>query len=223
MNIDYPIALMVFIIILAWAFSFYFTLFKEKASVMETISKDISDRVVDFLTNVVYIVPTEFDTENATSNVIMYMDYFFPFGTNTTRVFRDETPIDCMVSNHTVYWEDDLNAGNNYYTVRYSDLNTSMNCTADLNVSLANQTFPWAAEKEKRISKVKMNNMTSIGYAAFRDSLKVSRDFRLTLNYSGRVVAFGSALPLNTTRYSHERWGRIEESGEKINITVFTW
>ncbi len=237
LNIDWVIAMTVFILLLAWSFAFYANLFKNTSQPIASAADAINDKVIDFLSTDTYDITVRYNTSDSVSAAKFCINITWPEGTrNSTQVYLNSTRgnnLTCNITDGILYWTSDVVKGDNYFLVHMSNISVDLNCTStqlQLNIYSdgINQTVPWVMEKETLFSQTNINKLDSqhanyVGYESFKTSHGIERDFRIEIGNSTSVITYGPSLPLNTPVYSMERFGRIDETSENINITVMVW
>ncbi len=225
MKVDWIITMALFLAFVAWSFSFYMSLFTEKASPLEEAVDIIRDKIMDFLMIDSYRVPIRYNSTNETTNSILYFNFTWPAGTKSSaRIFQDGTLLYCRVENDSIYWKADLtNLTYNYFEMRFS--NTSTGCSSGEIFIIENelQAIPWAMEKKKLVSQSKINEMTNASYNDFKNNLSITRDLRVEINVSGTETIYGKTLPLIRDVYVKETESELEDTGETVTVRVLVW
>lgn len=224
MRIDWVVAIGVFLVFIGTAFQYYSNLFQSRAQPMGVVVGDISDRVTDFLLTDVYEVSVKVSSPEAKSDVL-YFDYTWPSegAKNSTRILQDSTSKDCIISGSTLYFQTDLSVGENFFTMKFSNKNVSMNCSGTFGTGNSNQTIPWAGVKKKMISQSKIDEMNATSYTTFKDDLGINRDFRVGMNVNGTITSYGLNPPNATNVYVKETRWALEETDEEVIIRVLAW
>ncbi len=224
MRIDWIVAIGVFLVFIGAGFQYYSNLFQSRAQPMELVVGDISDRVTDFLKTDVYEVPIKVNSPVAKSDVL-YFDYTWPSegAKNSTKILQDSASKDCIISGSTLYFQTDLNVGENFFTMRYSDKNVSMNCSGTFGTGNSNQTIPWAGVKRNMISQSNIDEMNATDYTTFKNNQGINRDFRVNVNVSGSVNYYGLNPPSATNVYVRETRWALEETDEEVIIRILSW
>ena len=222
-GVDWVIGLGVFLIFVSISFTYYSSMFQKEASPLEDAADYVADQVMGYLKVDVYDVPVRFYAPGSASSQVLYFNYTWPYGKETTQVYSGTTGLPCYISGDTVYWRSDVSAGYNYFRVRYSNQTTAMRCTSSLDLSQLNKTAPFAAERQQMLSRAKVNEMLSASYGAFSDSLDLNMDFRLYLNESGTVTEYGLSPPNATSTRVVTRWGRMEDNNNEAELRILVW
>lgn len=224
MRIDWIVAIGMFFVLVGVGFQYYSNLFQTRAQPLELVVGDISDSITGFLLADVYEVPVKVSSSGARPDVL-YFNYMWPSGgaKNSTRILQGSTGLDCNITDGAVYWQANLIAGDNYFTMRFSNKSVDMNCTDSFSLANANKTIPWVEVKKNMISQSRINEMSGISYSTFKSDRRINRDFRVKINVSGTVTNYGLNPPNATSVYIREtRWALEETDGEVI-IRVLTW
>lgn len=224
MQIDWIIAITVFLVFTAWAFSYYSTLFPKISEPLESAVFLIQDKLLDWLEIDVYKVPIRFSSTNSTTSSVLYFDFLWPTGTkNSTTILKDSTQLLCEISDNRIYWQDDLDEGVNYFSMEFANVSTTLNCTANLNKSIVNQTTPWAEEKKQLISQSKINEMQATSYDDFKDSLGITMDFRIEIETNTSTTSYGKTIPSDRNVWVVVTSNKIWESGKIANVSIAVW
>lgn len=224
MDLDWAIAILVFLVFVTWGFSFYFSLFQEGSSqVLSTAADTVRDDILDYLRVETYKIPVRFESGSSYANAVLKFNYDWPFGKNTTRVYSGASSLDCQFSGDILYWETNLSAGDNYFHIKLANLSETLNCDSSFNTSGSNETTPWVMEEGKRFSQSRIDKMTNTSYGRFRKRLGIKRNFRIELNQTGNLTTYGPALPKASPVESRESSGRMWPGDEEIDFTVMVW
>lgn len=224
MDIDWVVAIGIFLVFLAWSFSYYLDLFDFGLADLSGVADINREKIVNFLSADVYRIPVKFYSENGTSGSVLKARGFWYSGEkNSTRVMSGNVYLQCEISGDDLYWEANLLSGNNYFYIEFANINTTRNCSASLQTNQANLTIPWVAERKKLVSMAKINNMTNTSYSGFKGILGIAEDFRIELNTSLWSTAYGKNLGGNVNRHVRSFTGHIWEWNQPINITIYIW
>jgi hypothetical protein len=225
MKVDWIITIVFFLAFVAWAFTFYASLFTEEANPLGEAVDIVNDRVVNFLTIEVYEVPIRYNSTNETNNSVLFFNFTWPDQTkNSTRMLQNSASLPCQMSGDTIYWQANLtNLTLNYFTMQFSNKTSSVNCSDSFTIQNELHAMPWTMEKKRLVSQDKINEMTGLSYPDFKSSLPVSRDFRVELNISGTVTNYGLTEPLIRDVYVRETYTRIDETEENVTVRVLVW
>jgi len=231
-HVDWLITIGVFLVFVAWAFSFYFSFFPDSRVSTSDFADIINEKVIDYLFIESYRVEGSYYVAGLTTEVVMNITYAWPNVTentkNSTRVYL-RTPQgttaqpDCIISGDNISFKTDFNAGTSYIIITYSNASMPMRCSGTFNVTTDNRTNLGVAEKTDIISQVMINEMTNFTYEDFKNNLSVSRDFRVEINTSGVYTNFGSPLPKNRDIYVRETFSRLEETDAEVDVRVLIW
>jgi hypothetical protein len=221
MNFDWIIAIALFLVFVSWSFVYYMGAFSFTPDTGSGV-EGISGKVIGFLETDSYDVPVEFSSPGSGSRVL-YLDFSWPaYSKNSTRIFSGDQPLPCMISGDRVYWQADLSAGSNIFTMRYCTENTTPQCSSLFPPVNATQAMPWAAEKGSAISQARTDQMLATNFYVFRQALGINSDFRVELESGGIVTAYGPAPPLGYDVYVKET-PHVTEDREAVTVRVLTW
>jgi hypothetical protein len=222
-EIDGVIGMMVFLFFVSWIIVYYLSLsatLSGRGNPLEDVVSDINGKVMDFLQVSVTEVPVVFDSPSSTTDSVLFLDFIWPAGTkNSTKVFSGSSQLPCEIDGDILYWEVDLESGENYFTMRFSTQNVSLNCTASLNKAGANETVPFVGEQQEMVSQAQIDSMLAMPYSEFRDSIGVIRNFYIELNISNNLTTYGS-LPAAGDVFVVENPSIIEETDQAVTVRV---
>ncbi|RLI95892.1 MAG: hypothetical protein DRO99_05245 [Candidatus Aenigmatarchaeota archaeon] len=224
-KIDGIIGIMIFLVFTSWSMVYFFNTFvTEKEYPMTEVADDISDKIIDYVTIDSYEIPVSITVENASTDNVFYFDYSWPSegAKNSTMVYKSGTEQECLISGSRLYWQSDLDPGQNHFTVTYSDKNVTLVCDDSIQTSNINQTIPWAAVKENVVSQDRINDMTSSSYGSIQRSLGIERDFRVVFNVSGTLTEYGKLTPNSTDVFVKSTYHAME-SGDRVDIRIMVW
>lgn len=221
MEIDWIIAIGLFLVFVGWSFAYYMGFFAVTTD-MGTGVTGISGDVINYLEMGTYDVPVSYDSA-ANGTGVLYMDFTWPADAkNSTMMFSGSQSLPCYMTGSRIYWQSDLVAGKNMFTMRYHTQNTTLNCDSSFSLSNASQAIPWAAEEDMVISQGKINQMLSTDFRAFAAGLGISQDFRIEIDINGTTTGYGAKPPLGYDVYVNENPGMTENNDDVI-VRVLTW
>lgn len=221
MNIDWIIAIGLFIVFVAWSFVFYLGSFSFAPDVMGGV-EGISSRVIGSLCIDVYENPIVHDSAS-NGSVVLYADFSWPqYAKNSTNVFSGSQPLPCIISGDRIYWQADLVEGRNSFDIRYHTENVSLQCDSSFPLANATQVIPWVSGKSRAISQSRISDMLAMDFSELSAGLGISQDFRVEIDKDGMTTAYGKLPPLGYDVYVKETQSQTE-SREQITIRVLTW
>jgi hypothetical protein len=237
-SIDWIMAMTVFILLVAWSFTYYAGLFDQASQPVSNIADTINDKIVDFLETDSYDVIVRHNLSAVQSDAIIHLNMTWPDQTQNTVQVHSGTSVGnnltCNITNGELYWKSDLVAGENFFLVHFSNRTASLNCTStqaqvDIYASDINNTVAWAMVKrnlfaQSNIDRFNSTHASYIEYNIFKSNENIEREFRVEIyNETSLLLAYGRILPLGSNVYTRETWSMIEESREKINMSVMAW
>lgn len=225
MEIDSIIGIFVFLVFVAWAFSYYFALFEEEGDQLGLVAEIEREKITDFLSVNVYESPVKYDSPNDVNNgVLKAKSVWYSGEKSSTRIFSGEQSLPCRISGDDLYWEADITSGSNYFRIQIADVNETMNCSGTFGISDSNLTIPWAFEKKTTLSLTRINEMESTDYDEFRDSLGINEDFRIKVGRETEDIEYGRSIPEGAINVnSKEFQNRLFETSEMVNVTIAVW
>lgn len=225
MNIDWTITIAVFLLFVAWSFTFYSSLVTTSSQPLGIIADDVENRILKFLTIDSYEVLIRVNSSVQASNAVLFFNFTWPDETkNATRIYSGNTLLGCTITGNTVYWRSDLvNASLNYFTMTFSNRTAAMNCSASFAIVNETQAIPWAMEKRRLLSQNRTDTMNSTEYNIFRESLGITNEFRIEINTTGNITAYGQTLPVVRNVFVRESWTKVEEDNQEAKMSIMVW
>ena len=222
-QVDWVIGVSIFIIFSALTIIYYTNLTAiEQVHPLQDSASMFADTIMDYLQVDAYSVPVKYDAAAPASDVVFYLDLIWPVGQNTTSVLKDGTSQECYITGERLYWKSDVTSGKNNFTVRFRDLEQSLQCTDTLALGGAVQTFPGAMEKSLMLSQTRIDEMNATNYSLFKNSLNIDRQFRVEMDINGTEFNYGPVTPL-TDIFAREKWGTILETDERVSMRILVW
>lgn len=225
MNIDWIVAIGIFLTFTVWAFTFYGQLFTVEQQSVGDVLEIMAEKVMENLTVKVHSIPVNVNYSNVSvSNAILYFEYRWPFGENSTKVYLGSSSKTCNISNNRVYWQSDLGAYVNSFRMKYSEQKANLSCTGGFTVVNETQVIPLAIEETKQVSNARISEMNATNYSVFKAFLGINRDFNITIeNASVTLLSYGLMPPRATDVFSQKMSSKLEETEENITIRFLTW
>ena len=221
-EIDGIVATAVFLLFVAWAFTYYSGIDVAGQGLMGNVLEAANTKIMGFLKPESYKVSLKYDSNANTSGSVVYFDYAWEFGKETTVVYKNNVQLLCRLDGNRVYFMADLVQGSNYFSMAYTN-EAGAGCGSDFSVSNNRQAEVLAKEKESMVSEKRMDELESADYESFKKQISMGSDFRVVMNRSGSMTVFGKDIPGNGNVYSKLTLSRIRESGENIEVRVFVW
>ncbi len=219
MNIDWAVAVFLFIVFVAWSLVYFSGLGTH--SIEGSFVAD-AGKIVDMFSVDVYRIPALYNS-SYTGTGLLYADMDWKGGErNTTRVYQGGRPLDCMISGDTVVWRADVSKGINDFVIEYSNNKEPLNCTAIFS-GLYNHTLEGVREYRKEISISRVESVVQSDYESVRESLGITGDFRVEIEAGGEGFVYGPAPPFNVDVHSVERSMYIAGSRDIGRIRVLMW
>lgn len=222
-GVDWAIGIGIFLIFVAISFAYYSSLFPPADSPLAESADYAAGQILDYIKVDVHDVPVMFSSPSIANDQVLYLNYTWPFGKNSTRVYSGGTSLPCYISGDTLYWEADLASGDNHFIVRYSNQSLAMRCASSLSLSQVNRTLPWAAEPKRLFAQSRIDAMAGMPYQDFMDEQDLNRDFSLYINDSGTVTQYGKNPPNSTSVVAVRRWGIMEGTGNNVEARILVW
>ncbi len=225
MEIDFIVGILVFLVFVGWAFSYYIMIFGDAENRFEIAAETEAGKITDFLSVDVYEIPVRYDSPSPASGGVMRAESVWYHGEkNTTRVFSGSTRLPCRISGNTLYWQADLSAGENYFRILVANMNETMNCTGSFPVSSSNLTIPWALERREMLSLSRVSEMTDMDYEAFRSAAGLNEDFRVEIETAEGETVYGKSIPSGGVDVVVKKFRMpVFETFGSANITIAVW
>jgi hypothetical protein len=223
-NVDWVVAIAVFLVFFAWAFTLYIDTFTEMDIDVEAATSDVSEKVLNYVVIDVHKAPVKVSSSGAT-DAVLYANFTWSFGRNSTKVIKGGSLQNCQLVGDSVFWQSDLESGDNYFYIRFMNMNTSLNCNSSFTIENESLLVPWAQETEKMVSLAKFNEMDSMSYSEFKTSQGIARDFNATLfNSTGGVISsVGLPPPILSDVYATNLKHTLEETEEDVSVRILVW
>ena len=219
MNVDWAIAVSVFLVFIGIGFAYYWGLFETNSNPVQASLEPVNGKVLGFLMVDSWNVPVRY-TSSGSGLEVLYLDFSWPEGTrDSTRILDSNLPLSCMLQGDRVYFQADVQEGDNDFEMTFSNVSSPPACSYMLETADANQSVPWASEKSMRISQARVDQMLATDYSQFRQSLGIIRNFRVEAGTS----SYGPSPPQYTSTYVKETYSIIQETGQPITIRVMVW
>ncbi len=223
MDVDWIVAIMVFVVFAIWSFSYYFTLFPADVGILKPAADVDTGRIMGFLSSSLYTVPVKVSSSGE-NNSVLYASSVWYYGTkNSTRVLGNGVSLDCRIIGDNLYWLANLSSGDNYFYIEFSDVNSPLNCSSTFPIVNETHVTPWTIEKKTLVSLSKINNMTNTSYDDFKERLGLAEDFNISMEWDGSSETYGLPIPKHRNIYSRKHMNVLLENMKKINITVRVW
>ncbi|MCK4714749.1 MAG: hypothetical protein KAT35_04185 [Candidatus Aenigmarchaeota archaeon] len=218
MNMDWAVAIGVFMMFVVWSFVYYAGFFSPVTDV--TAGMDAAaGKVIGYLETTEYRMPVRYDSPAAGQGVLFAEVAVPPKMGGGVGVFSGESRLD-MLSSGRIYWEADLASGENSFEIAYSVADTGW-CGDSLDTAGANQTYPLSAVRTDKVSQATLSGLAGKDYQAFRESLGIQNDVRI--EWSGDAQGrYGPETPINTDVHVREFTRPLVESG-LVEIRVLMW
>jgi hypothetical protein len=222
MNLDWAVAIFVFVGFTIWSL-FYFTGFFQAQADISDATDYISGEILDSIEASEYSIPVLYDSPSSGTGVLHAEIDIPPSMESGLQVLEGSSPQDCLLQSGNLYWESDLSAGENLFTIIYSEVNTS-GCSAAIDTSASNQTFPMATEVTSKVSGSVLGSLSlSENADPFYD---INREFffQLRLEWSGVLQGtYGPEVPINKDIHVRETTRQVLGSPGTLDIRILVW
>jgi hypothetical protein len=219
MNLDWAVAVSVFLIFIALGFSYYWSLFETQPGTAGDSLRFVDQKVLDYLQVDSWRVPVRYNSSSP-GIAILYLDFQWPDGTrNSTRMMDSGLELDCMLQGGRVYFQANVEEGVNFFDMTFASMSSPVTCDSVLDTLNANQTTPFAMEKSRSVSQSRITQMLGSDYAQFRQSLGIARNFQVQAG----TESYGPSSPPFTNTYVKETQSLVQETEQPITIRVMVW
>jgi hypothetical protein len=216
------VAVSVFILFIGIGFAYYWGLFEANPDPVGISLDSVNGKVLSFLEVDSWSAPVRYNS-SAAGLQTLYLDFTWPEGTkNSTRILDSGLPLDCMLQDGRLYFEANVEEGDNDFLMTFSNTIGPPECDSILETAGANQSIPWASEKSLAVSQSRITQMLSTEYSQLRQSLGIARNFRVEID-SGTTSAYGPSPPNYTSTYVRETHSIIQETGQPVTVRVMVW
>ena len=237
LSIDWALAIGVFVLLVGWSFSFYVVFFNQASQPVAMALDSIHGKIMDSLEVDSYDVIVRYNISAPQVNAILNLNLTWPDESqNSTQIHLGVTKgnnLTCNITDGIIYWNHSLVAGDNYFLVHFSNISMNLNCTStkaqvDIYSAGQNHTTAWVMEKRKIVSQAHIDRFDSkksshMDYQSYRASKGIERSFRLVIKNTTSNVTYGANLPLSTNVFVKEVISIVEETNEKIKISLSVW
>jgi hypothetical protein len=234
MRVDWIVAIVVFLMFAGWAFAYHSMLSAGKiVSKLETASL-AGEKIIDYMSLQASSVPANFSLDSGSDYVTLwaYMNWTGSEKNSTRVVLRQMSneSLPCAITGignvFKVYWNASVNAGDNFFFIEYSDLNTTLNCNESVPAVDDNQTTLWAVETRRVFHSARCDEICSQingSYEKMKNAIGVTFDFNVLVGTAGSAFSCGSDVPKSGREvFIYPATGTLFEGGD-INISVRLW
>ena len=219
MNVDWAIAVSVFLVFIGLGFALYWGLFETNQNPVQPSLENVNQKVLDFLEVDSWRVPVTYNSSQP-ELAVLYLDFPWPEGArNSARILDSGLELSCVLQGDRLYFEANVDEGENNFDLTFANVSSPLMCDSTLETAGANLSIPWASEKSVRISQSRISQMLATDYSRFRESLGISRNFRVQAGTS----LYGPSPPAYTNTYARETRSMIQETGQPVTITIMVW
>ena len=220
MNMDWAVALAVFVMVVGWSFVYYTGFFTERTDIAEGLGS-LADRVAGSLEAAEYSIPVRYDSPEAGEGVL-YADLLLDgVDEGQVRVMDSGSELECMLSGNRLYWRAGLEEGDNDFEITYADVDVN-GCGDSIDTAGANQTFPLSAVRSMKLSQARLQEMQATGYQKFRESLGIRNGIRIEWS-GGLQGSYGPEAPGNRDVFVRELSRPILEFPGTVDLRVLAW
>jgi len=219
MNVDWVVAISVFLIFIGISFGLYWGLFEAKPETAGSYLEPVSQKILGFLQVDSWRIPVRCNSTQSGISVL-YFDFQWPEGAkNSSRIFDSGLPLSCMLQGNRLYFQADVEEGDNDFDVSFANMSSPLLCDSVLDTGVAIACVPWASELSRSISQSKIDQMLATEYTQFRQSLGITRNFRVEVQGN----SYGPQSPKYSNTYVKETRSLIQETVQPVTISVAVW
>jgi hypothetical protein len=222
MNVDWVIAVSVFLVFIGIGMASYWGLFETDSNAIGLSLDAANDKVLGFLEVDSWVTPVRYDSPGSGIEVL-YLDFPWPEGTrNSTMITDSGLALDCMFQGDRLYFEAYVEPGDNEFLLTFANVSGPLACGPFVETANSNASLPGASEKSVMVSQSRVDQMLGTEYGQFRQALGITRNFRIEID-SGTTTAYGPSPPNYTNTYVRETHSSILGTGQPITIRVMVW
>ncbi|MCX6814267.1 MAG: hypothetical protein NTY20_01260 [Candidatus Aenigmarchaeota archaeon] len=222
MNVDWAVAVSVFLIFVGIGMAYYWGLFETNSNPVGTSLDIVNKKILDFLIIDSWKVPVRYNSSGS-GLAVLYLDFSWPEGTkNSTRILDSGLPLSCMFQGDRLYFQANVQEGDNDFLMTFSNTSSPLACNSALETANSNASLPLASERSISVSQSNIDYMLATDYSQFRQSLGITRNFRVEID-SGIVSFLGPQPPAFTNTYVKESRYLIQETGQPVTVRVMVW
>ena len=222
MDLDWAVAVSVFLVFVAIGMAYYWGLFETNANPAQGSLGPINQKILGFLMVDSWNVPVKYTSAGPGTSII-YLDFSWPAETrDSSRILASGSELPCMLQGNRLYFQADVEGGDNYFDLKFANVSGPLQCNSVLETFNANISIPLASEKSRMISQARIGQMLATDYSHFRQSMGIIRNFRVEVD-SGATSAYGPQPPQYTNTYVEWSDYLVQETGSPITIRVMVW
>ena len=224
MELDFAIASVIFIILVAWSYIYISGFFQEQTIEMQDVAERLLEKVIDSVSVDVYRIPAELNSDLDEENVILYTRFIWGDEMkNSTEVYLDNSSLPCMFQGDFLYWISNVSSGKNIFEIRFYNASSSLKCDSSLSIHDENKTIPGVEERVRVPAWSKIRELSSRDYEEIKNILSIENNFKIKIENKTYFIEIGPEPPRQSNVYVNERKLTSAEFGEEINIRVFVW
>jgi len=230
MRIDWVVALIIFLMFAAWAFSYY-TQLNSGEIVPKAESAFLAGKMIsEYMMVPASSTPASFSSASAAQDVTLWVYMNWTADTqNTTRVAASPWSggsLPCMISGDRLYWKANLTSGDNRFFIEQALADSPPNCDQAIAETDENQAVLWADEGRSVFTGLKNAQLCATMNDSYRDmksEIGVNFDFSVLIQESGSEYSCGLPLP-RTARdiFVFPVSGALFDGGQ-VNVSVRLW
>ncbi len=225
MDVDWVVAIVVFLIFVTWSFTYYLSFFGESRTSILPVADYVKGKIKEFVFINTYMVPVVFNSSNSTSDSVLYIDFLWHDENekNSTTIYLNNNSLPCRIEGNRIYWVSNLSEGMNYFIMRYAGCESNLTCNSTFSITNKTQAVAWSVEKGRSVSQGKINNMTSTDYNVFKNNLMLDNDFRIKIRTNSTTIMYGKSIPLNRDVHVFKIFSKLWEDDSDVNLTISVW
>lgn len=222
MNVDWAIAVSVFLIFVGIGMAYYWGLFETDSNSIGLSLDTVNKKILDFLAVDSWKVPVRYNSPSP-GLAVLYFDFSWPQGTkNSTRVLDSGLPLSCMLQGDRLYFQADVEQGDNDFLMTFANMSEPPACNSILETANSNASLPLASERSVSFSQSRIDQLLGMDYNQFRQSLGITRNMRIEID-SGITSTFGPQPPQYTNTYVRQTYSQIMETAQPVTVRVMVW
>jgi len=220
MNMDWALAMAVFIVFASWSLIYYSGFFESNNDISDTMS-GITESIIEYLEADEYTMPVRYNSGNSGTAVLFAEDAIPEDMRDGAGVFSGGTLLDCMIYGDRIYWETGISEGDNIFEIKYSGESTGW-CSGTIDTSDANQTYPLAAVKSRNIPAGRLEGLKNVAYQNFTQMIGIQNNVRIEWTGDAKGI-YGPEPPGNRDVFVREINIPLLGGTGSVTLRILAW
>ncbi len=230
MRVDWVIAVVTFLMLITWAFSYYSLISAGEMVSRKEPALQAMGKISDYMKVEFSSTPANITVPSGADNITVwaYMNWT-GVGMNSARVVKSRfsnSSLPCNITGDRIYWKANLTSGNNYFFVENVESDEGLNCNQEIAPVDNNQSSLWATEVQSIFSSTKISHVCGLinqSYESVRNDIGVTFDFNVLVEMQESSYTCGLPVPVSAREVfvlpvTGEMW-----EGGSVNLSVRLW